>query len=139
LEGREIVLRNPYPIRPYLHILDCLWGYLLLAEKQSVDKSLAGEYNFGPNDGNCVTTGTLAGIFCENWGKEAHWKVQEGQNTLREANFLKLDSSRAKALLGWEPVLDITSSVEKVIEFEKCPTDEEKSFCLKRQIKTYFN
>jgi CDP-glucose 4,6-dehydratase len=139
LEGKEIILRNPHPIRPYLHILDCLWGYLLLAEKQSADKSLVGEYNFGPGDGNCVTAGTLAGLFCEIWGQGACWKAQDGQNIFREANFLKLDSSKVKASLGWESVLDITSSVKKAVEFEKCPTDKGKLFCLQQQIKTYFN
>jgi CDP-glucose 4,6-dehydratase len=138
LEGKEIILRNPYPIRPYLHILDCLWGYLLLAEKQMADRALAGEYNFGPYDGNCVTTGTLVELFCKTWGLDAHWKAQSSENTFREANFLKLDSSKAKTLLDWNPVLDIESSVKKTIEFEKCSTDEEKTLCLKRQLKSYF-
>jgi CDP-glucose 4,6-dehydratase len=138
LEGKEIVLRNPHPIRPYLHILDCLWGYLLLAEKQAADRSFAGEYNFGPDDKNCITTGTLAELFCNIWGADACWKVQGAENAFREANFLKLDSSKAKALLGWEPVLDIESAVKKIIEFERCHTDEEKLFCLKQQIETYF-
>jgi CDP-glucose 4,6-dehydratase len=139
LEGKEIILRNPYPIRPYLHILDCLWGYLLLAEKQSCDRSLAGEYNFGPKDGNCVTSGTLAGLFCEIWGQKAFWRTENNKNTFREANFLKLDSSKAKALLDWEPVFDIRSAVKEVIEFEKCVTDGEKISCLKKQIRAYFN
>jgi CDP-glucose 4,6-dehydratase len=102
-------------------------------------KEIVREYNFGPDDGNCVTSGTLAGIFCEIWGQGVCWKVQENQNTLREAKFLELDSSKAKVLLGWEPVLDIRSSVEKVIEFEKCLTDREKLFCFRQQIKVYFN
>jgi CDP-glucose 4,6-dehydratase len=139
LEKKEIILRNPYPIRPYLHILDCLWGYLLLAEKQNDDRSLAGEYNFGPKDENCVTSGTLAGLFCEIWGQGACWKTEDNKNTFPEANFLKLDSSRAKALLDWEPVFDIKSAVKEVIEFEKCVTGDEKLSCLKKQIKAYFN
>jgi CDP-glucose 4,6-dehydratase len=139
LEGREIILRNPYPIRPYLHILDCLWGYLLLAEKQCADKSLAGEYNFGPGDGNCVTTGTLAGIFCEIWGQDIRWKVEDNKHTFHEANFLKLDSSKAKALFGWEPSFGIRSAVKEVIEFEKCIADEEKLSCLRSQIRMYFS
>jgi CDP-glucose 4,6-dehydratase len=139
LKEKEIVLRNPYPIRPYLFILDCLWGYLLLAEKQSTDKALAGEYNFGPDEENCVSTGTLAGLFCEIWGQNARWKVQDSANTFQEANFLKLDSSKAKVLLGWEPVFNIRSAVGKVVEFEKCPTDEEKDICVKQQIRSYFS
>jgi CDP-glucose 4,6-dehydratase len=139
LERREIVLRNPYPIRPYLHVLDCLWGYLLLAEKQYTDRSFAGEYNFGPKDENCVTVGTLAELFCETWGQGIRWKIEDNKKTFREANFLKLDSSKAKLLLGWEPGLDIRSAIKEVIEFEKCITDEEKLSCLKNQIKMYFS
>jgi CDP-glucose 4,6-dehydratase len=139
LEGKEIVLRNPNPIRPYLSILDCLKGYLLLVEKQSTDNSLAGEYNFGPDNENCITAGDLATLFCSVWGPEIRWKMQESENTFRESNFLKLDSSKAKALLGWEPIMSVKSSVEKLIEFEKCVTDEEKRICLKRQIYSYFH
>jgi CDP-glucose 4,6-dehydratase len=138
LAGKEIILRNPYPVRPYLHILDCLWGYLLLAEKHSTDKTLIGEYNFGPRDENCVTTGTLAELFCRIWGQGISWKTKNDETIYPEANFLKLDSSKAKSLLGWHPVLDINSAVENVVEFEKNVTVAEKNSCLERQIRLYF-
>ena len=71
------------------HVLDCLNGYLILAKKQYEDKSYSGNYNFGPNDESCVSTGQLASLFCENW-KEAKW-ICKSDNGPHDANFLKLD------------------------------------------------
>jgi CDP-glucose 4,6-dehydratase len=138
IAGKDITLRNPYPIRPYLHILDCLWGYLLLAEKQFASRSLAGEYNFGPDEKNCVSTGTLAELFCDTWGQNIHWNVQGAVDNFLEANFLKLDSAKAKDLLGWKPAWDIKTGLKKVVEFAKIKTDKGRQACIEDQIKSYF-
>jgi CDP-glucose 4,6-dehydratase len=134
--GKNIVVRNPHSIRPYQHVLECLSGYLLLAEKQYADKSLEGAYNFGPDESACVSTGTLAELFCDCWGLNASWDNQ-GDNGPHEANFLKLDCSKAKAALGWKPRWDIKTAVEKVVEFAKAAFDEERSSCIERQIVKY--
>jgi CDP-glucose 4,6-dehydratase len=135
--GKFVILRNPHSVRPYQHVLECLRGYLLLAEKQYTDKSLEGAYNFGPDDRNCVTTGTLADIFCSAWGEGASW-VTEDNGGPHEANFLKLDCSKAKSVLGWKHRWDINTAVEKVVEFAKCDNDEERTACLEGQIREYF-
>jgi CDP-glucose 4,6-dehydratase len=136
--GKEIIVRNPHSIRPYQHVLECLSGYLLLAEKQYDDKTLEGAYNFGPNDESCVATGDLAGLFCIAWGSDAAWRVQEVDGP-HEANFLKLDCSKSKAVLGWKPRWDIKTAVEKTVEFAKIQSDNEQSVCIDRQIHEYFN
>jgi CDP-glucose 4,6-dehydratase len=133
--GRPIILRNPHSVRPYQHVLECLRGYLLLAEKQYACKSLEGAYNFGPDEESCVTTGTLADLFCNAWGKNASWAA-ENDGGPHEANFLKLDCSKAKAVLGWKPEWDIKTAVEKVVEFAKAGSDDERLSYVKRQIKT---
>jgi len=135
--GTEVVIRNPHSIRPYQHILECLSGYLLLAEKQYNNKILEGAYNFGPDDESCVTTGKLAGMFCDAWGQGAAWRIQ-GDGGPHEANFLKLDCSKAKTVLGWKPHWDIKTAVEKTVEFAKTGTDNEKLSCIERQIQEYF-
>jgi CDP-glucose 4,6-dehydratase len=135
--GKPIVLRNPHSVRPYQHVLECLRGYLLLAEKQYTDRSMEGAYNFGPDDESCVTTGTLADIFCSAWGQGASW-VTENNDGPHEANFLKLDCSKAKSVLGWKPRWDIKTAVQKVIEIAKCGSDEERTNCLEGQIREYF-
>ena len=137
-EGKEIIVRNPNSIRPYQHVLECLSGYLLLAEKQYNNKSVEGPYNFGPNEESCVRTGQLAGLFCAAWGYGASWRVQ-GDGGPHEANFLKLDCAKAKAVLGWKPQWGIQTVVEKVVEFAKASTDTERLDCVERQIRKYFD
>jgi len=136
--GKEIIVRNPSSIRPYQHVLDCLSGYLLLAEKQFANKEFAGNYNFGPDDESCVSTGALADLFCKVWGDNIRW-ISQGDNGPHEANFLKLDCSKAKAVLGWKPKWDIKIAVEKTVEFAKVKTDEEKAKYMDRQIWECFN
>ena len=115
----EIVLRNPNSTRPYQHVLECLRGYLLLAQKQYEDKSIAGNYNFGPDDESCVTTGQLATLFCESWRDGASWKNISEVNAPHEANFLKLQCEKAKNVLSWYPKWGIKQAVEKIVEWEK--------------------
>jgi len=114
----QIILRNPHSTRPYQHVLECLSGYLLLAKKQYEDSSLCGSYNFGPDDESCVTTGELAELFCKSWGDGASWKVQ-GDGGPHEANFLKLDCTKAKTILGWKPHWTIEKAIEKIVEWNK--------------------
>jgi len=135
--GTKIVIRNPYSTRPYQHVLECLAGYLLLAEKQYSDKTIAGAYNFGPDDESCVTTGDLADLFCTAWGQGTKWTIQ-GDGGPHEANYLRLDCSKAKAVLGWQPYWDIKTAIEGTVEFAKIETDEERTTCIDRQINKYF-
>jgi CDP-glucose 4,6-dehydratase len=135
--GKEIIVRNPHSVRPYQHMLECLSGYLLLAEKQYNDKTLEGAYNFGPDEESCVATGELAELFCSAWGSGAAWRVQ-GDGGPHEANFLKLDCSKSKTGLGWKPRWDIKTAVEKIVEFAKANTDDQHTACVDRQIEEYF-
>ena len=139
-QGKHIILRNPDSTRPYQHVLECIKGYLLLAKKQYEDKSLAGAYNFGPDDTSCVTTGELATLFCTEWGNNAKWIAQKEANAPHEATFLKLDSTKSKTVLGWQPKWDIKTAIKKVVEWEKAvqegtPTAE----ITDQQIKEYFD
>jgi len=142
-EGKEIIVRNPSSTRPYQHVLECLSGYLLLAEKQYKNKSLEGAFNFGPDDDNCVTTGQLTDLFCTSWGQGSSWRIQgDGElpsyGRLHEACFLKLDCSKAKMVLNWKPLWDIKTAVDKVVEFAKLNSDDEKIICIDKQIQEYF-
>lgn len=135
--GKGIVVRNPHSLRPYQYVLDCLSGYLLLAKKQRYDRQFAGNYNFGPEEESCVTTGELAKLFCNAWGAGASWEAQ-GDAGPREAGFLKLDCSRAKAVLGWKLRWDIRMAMEKIVAFTKADTDTERIICIEEQIGEYF-
>ncbi len=119
-EGRAIILRNPHSTRPYQHVLECLRGYLVLAQRQCEDREkYAGSYNFGPDDSSCVTTGALAGLFCETWGNGATWKSEAEADAPHEANFLKLDCSKAKSVLNWHPQWDIRMAIARIVAWER--------------------
>lgn len=136
--GNEpIRIRNPYSIRPYQHVLECLKGYLMIVEKQYVDKIYEGNYNFGPDSDDCITTEELARIFCEKWGNIQYINLNENSN--KESKYLKLDTTLAHNKLNWNSIWNIEKSIEKIVEWEKCyssggdiikKTDE--------QIKEYF-
>ena len=115
IKGENIFLRNPSSVRPYQHVLECLSGYLLLVMKQYQDKAAyEGSYNFGPDEDSCITTQEIAQIFCSSWGGTTKPEVPESQGTKpHEANLLKLDCAKAKAVLGWRPQWGIRQAVEE--------------------------
>lgn len=114
-----IIVRNPYSIRPYQHVLEPLYAYLLIAMKQfGTDGKNEGNYNVGPEEKDCITSRELVQIFCDCWGDGLEWKVanQEGPH---EAGYLKLDCSRIRTRLGWTPRWDIHTALEKTVEWYK--------------------
>ena len=116
--GETIIVRNPRSTRPYQHVLEPIMAYLMIAEKQYGNNGLAGWYNIGPDDCDCVTTGTLVDIFCSKWGNDASWESQNDGGP-HEANFLKLDCSKIKNTFGWQPTLHIEQAIEKTCEWTK--------------------
>jgi CDP-glucose 4,6-dehydratase len=140
MRQEPIAVRNPHSIRPYQHVLECLSGYLLLAQKQYQDKGrYEGSYNFGPDDSDCVTTGALVETFCNKWGARKGWlsAFEEGPH---EATILKLDSSKAKATLGWKPKLRIDEAVQMAVEWYQASNS--KSECrtiTTKQINDYWS
>lgn len=140
LKHESIVVRNPHSVRPYQHVLECLSGYLLLAQKQYEDKGkYAGSYNFGPDDKNCVTTGVLADRFCKKWGEGQRWEASS-DNGPHETSFLKLDCSKAKVLLGWKPVWDIDTALDATVEwYREWANGQDIVNLTQMQIKRYFD
>ena len=139
-QNMPIILRNPNSTRPYQHVLECLRGYLVLAQRQYEDAAIIGAYNFGPDEESCVTTGELASLFCQLWGQRAEWITQEEENAPHEANFLKLDNTKAKTDLGWYPIWDIQTAIKMVVEWEKAVQNGISAADITdKQIKDYFN
>lgn len=115
----EIIVRNPFSTRPYQHVLEPLYVYLMIAAMQYTDKKYAGYYNVGPDDQDCLQTGTLADVFVKYWGEDMKW-VSQYDGGPHEANFLKLDCSKLKATFGWKPRWNLDKALEKVVEWSKC-------------------
>lgn len=118
VKGKEITIRNPDSVRPYQHVLEPLFAYMMIAEKQFGCKEYSGNYNIGPEMDNCVTTGEIADIFCDLWENVSWINVSE-KNAPHEANFLKLDCSKIKSVFGWNSKWDIVESVKKTVEWYK--------------------
>lgn len=136
--GKDIIVRNPYSTRPYQHVLEPLYAYLLLAQKQYDDTILSDCYNIGPKDRDCVTTGELADCFCKQWGETARWQNVSNEGP-HEANFLKLDCSKAKVKLDWSPKWNVGTAIQKTVEWSKCYYNGANIVdCTKQQIEAFF-
>lgn len=133
-----IKIRNPYSIRPYQHVLEPIFVYLLIAEKQYENKAFSGAYNVGPDERDCVTTKKLVEIFCEKWGNNQKWEstMERGYH---EANFLKLDCSKIKNRTGWTPVWNVEKAVEKTIEMYKAYYARDIDKCILSQIREFYD
>ena len=139
MEGKEIVVRNPYSTRPYQHVLEPLAVYLTIAMYQYKDKAYAGFYNVGPDERDCVTTGELADLFCSHWGNGLKW-INQSDGGPHEANFLKLDCSKIKRTFGWKPRWDVEKAVKKTVEWSKAYfAGDDMSLCMDRQIREFFD
>ena len=137
LKNKVIEVRNPNSVRPYQHVLDPLFAYMMIAEFQYNDKNFSGSYNVGPNEEDCVTTGELVNIFCDSWGEGLTWKSL-AKNLPREANFLKLDCSKIKAVFNWSPRWNIKIAVEKTVEWTKLYRQNENIVeCMENQIENF--
>jgi CDP-glucose 4,6-dehydratase len=101
-ERRVSAVRNPGAVRPWQHVLSPLSGYLLLAERLWGDLSLADGWNFGPADGDARTVQYVVERVAELWGEGLRWDVEQAPQP-EETHYLKLDSSKARTLLGWVP------------------------------------
>ena len=116
---RIITVRNPFSTRPYQHVLEPLFAYLMIVQKQYEDPKYQGYYNVGPDDCDCVTTGDLVDRFCRYWGEGAKWECITDKNAPHEANFLKLDCSKLKSTFNWKPRMHIDDCLKKTCLFSK--------------------
>ena len=119
IKHEDIIVRNPFSTRPYQHVLEPLYAYLMIAAMQYADGSYAGSYNVGPDDRDCFQTGALVDLFVKHWGDNMRW-INRYDGGPHEANFLKLDCSKLKTTFGWKPHWDLDKAIERVVEWSKC-------------------
>lgn len=132
-KGESVILRNPDSTRPYQHVLEPLFVYLMIAEAQYKEFRYAGYYNVGPDDRDCLTTGHIADLFCQYWGNGMQWE-NHSDGGPHEANFLKLDNTKIKETFGWKPVWDVEEAVKRCVEFAKA---EDKVKCMEEEIRAF--
>ncbi len=136
--GRPVVIRNPGAIRPWQHVLEPLSGYLQLAQKLYEDGSAYAEgWNFGPNDEDAKPVQWIVEKLTQSWGEGASWKLDGGDHP-HEAHYLKLDCSKAKSGLDWQPRWPLAQTLELIAAWQRAwlAQQDMRSFTLK-QIEQY--
>ena len=136
-KGEPIAVRNPYSTRPYQHVLEPLYAYLMIAARQMQDGRCAGYYNVGPDDADCFQTGALVELFVRHWGEGMKW-IDRSDGGPHEAGFLKLDCSLLKSTFGWKPRWNLETAVAMTVEWSKIwLAGGEVRACMDRQIQAF--
>ena len=118
-QGKPVSIRNPYSIRPWQHVLEPLSGYLLLAQKLYEEgPGFAEGWNFGPNEDDAKPVHWILDNLTRVWGDGASW-ILDGGNHPHEANYLKLDCSKAKARLNWVPKWHLDKALATIVAWQK--------------------
>jgi CDP-glucose 4,6-dehydratase len=137
-QNQPVVIRNPQATRPWQHVLEPLSGYLCLAEQlYTQGQALAEGWNFGPKDDDARPVQWIVEHMVKRWGNGASWQ-QDGGVHPHEANYLKLDISKAKARLGWQPRWPLATALEHITSWHRAWLEQQDMYqlCL-AQIQQY--
>jgi CDP-glucose 4,6-dehydratase len=116
VEDRPVEIRNPTATRPWQHVLNPLSGYLVLAQALYADPAYATAWNFGPADGEARPVSWIVGRLDELWPGGLRWEHDMSEHP-HEAHYLKVDSSRARARLGWTPRWNLERTLAAVVDW----------------------
>jgi CDP-glucose 4,6-dehydratase len=133
-KSESVLIRNPHAIRPWQHVLEPLSGYLLLAERMYKYGQLDAEgWNFGPRDEDARPVQWIVEKLCHGWEQGASWQLQPGDHP-HEANYLKLDISKAKQRLHWAPRWSLEQALEHITDWHRAWLDGQDmhALCLKQ-------
>jgi CDP-glucose 4,6-dehydratase len=118
-QGQPVVVRNPHSTRPWQHVLEPLCGYITLAQRLWTDgQPFAEGWNFGPREEDAKPVEWILDRMVSRWGHDARWQLDGGQHP-HEANYLKLDISKARHRLGWEPRWSLSTALDLIIEWHQ--------------------
>ncbi len=113
-ECRPVQIRNQNAVRPWQHVLEPLYGYLLLAQRLYEDgEAYAEGWNFGPNDSDAKPVQWVVEKVIQRWGEDVSWTVDNDMHP-HEAHYLKLDCSKARTRLNWQPKWTLEQSLERI-------------------------
>jgi CDP-glucose 4,6-dehydratase len=130
-EKSPVIIRNPKSTRPWQHVLEPLSGYLVLAQKLHEDPVKYAEgWNFGPLDQDAKPVDWILNNMIRMWPGSS-WELGSG-NHPHEAGYLKLDISKAKSMLNWQPTWCLETTLERIIKWQKAWLDSEsmQTICL---------
>jgi CDP-glucose 4,6-dehydratase len=126
-EERVALIRNPESIRPWQHVLDPLFGYLLVGEKILNRKKISNSYNFGPSKEHDLTVTQVSQIFKNEFQNMDFQSYPSVERTVKESELLRLDSGRSLSELQWSSILTPIEAIKITIEWEKVVKSGTKS------------
>ena len=136
-KNQSITLRNPHAIRPWQHVLEPLYGYLLLAIRMAEgEKNVTGAWNFGPESESMIEVEKIVQKVIKHWGKGTYSSLKSKQK-FHETNMLCLDISKAKRELQWNPAWSIEKTIELTVEWYRQYHEEDVYSICTRQINQY--
>ena len=131
------ILRNVGHVRPWQHVLEPLYGYLLLAEKMHTGQPVADSYNFGPPHNATTTVLKVAEIARNEWPSSLEFTYPNTKAKLRESDTLKLNSSNSFKDLGWKGILSVEEAIKFTLDWEKAVLDHSPLDVTRSQINNY--
>jgi CDP-glucose 4,6-dehydratase len=118
-QGEPVTLRNPLAVRPWQHVLEPLCGYLTLAQRlHEQGQAYAEGWNFGPADDDARPVGQVVQRLAAQWGEGAHWR-QDPAAQPHEAQLLKLDCSKARQRLRWQPRWGLDETLRRIVAWHR--------------------
>jgi len=138
MDDNPCLIRSPSAIRPWQFVMEPLRGYLMLAERLAESPSrFRAAWNFGPAEADVKPVSWIADGLVQSWGGTASWRHDTGRHP-REAHYLKLDVSKAKDELGWQPVLPLSKALDWIVEWYRTfQTDGDLPRLTRTQIEQY--
>jgi len=134
-EKRPVLIRSPGAVRPWMHVLDPLNGYLTLSERLwSSPDEYKGPWNLGPGERDAKAVSWVVEQVTSLWGEGAEWKLDRVQHP-HEATYLRLDPSKARSRLGWKPELDLAEALRWTVDwYQSYLRNEDMRGCTRSQI-----
>jgi CDP-glucose 4,6-dehydratase len=140
LDGKSPVIRSPLSVRPWQHVLEALGGYLMIAEKlYQGDASMADGWNFGPSHDDARPVNWIVDRMQSKWGGASAPSPHTGYSP-HEAGLLRLDCSKARGALGWQPSLGLERAIDWIVDWHQAVgSGQDARVVTKLQIADYAN
>ncbi|WP_343710970.1 CDP-glucose 4,6-dehydratase [Kosakonia radicincitans] len=117
--NQTVIIRNPHAIRPWQHVLEPLSGYIAIAQRLYEEgPAFAEGWNFGPHEDDAMPVQFIVETMVKIWGDDAAWLL-DGNEHPHEAHYLKLDCSKARMRLGWQPRWNLVETLERIVKWHK--------------------
>lgn len=137
LKDTPLKLRYPEAIRPWQHVLDPLWGYITLAEKQ-INNQISCEYNFGPRAVDILSVRELVNLISEFWGEEPSIEISENQPL--ETEYLALSIDKAFKELNWAPKWNLRKTILETVKWYQDVNNGKAPYkCIDENIKSFLS